>query len=406
MTKRYFIGLSSGSSLFGVDAALVRTEGLGTEMKLKLEHFLHAPFGNELRELLWRTTTSATPEVRHLATLHRVLGETYALAVRQLLEKSRLPAQQILCIGCPGLSLWHDPAGRYPSTLHLGMTGVLAERSGLTTLSDFSSRDLALGGQGLPITAIVDAMLFHHPQEHRVLIHLGSTATIVSLPAQLGANARNLIGYQAAPGTMLLDGLMRLMTNNREHYDAGGKHAVQGRCLDELLERWMQNHFFQQRPPKCVPRHEFGPDFLTRAIEQAKRIGGNLHDVLCTMTHFVASAIVHSLHNDLPAMPMRILLSGRGVRNGFLWHLLEQKLSPLTLEKTDAHGIAIDVCQALAYAGLAALTMDGVPVSLPSVTGASGPRLLGQFSPGSSGNWARCLAWMARQSAPLQSAAA
>jgi anhydro-N-acetylmuramic acid kinase len=406
MVKRYYIGLSSGSSLFGVDAALVCAEGLGTEMTLKVEHFLHAPFGNELRELLRRVTTSPTPEVRLLATLHRILGETYALAVRQLLEQSRLPAQQILCIGCPGLSLWHDPDGRYPSTLNLGMAGVLAERTGLTTLGDFSSRDLALGGQGLPVTAFVDAMLFHHPQEHRVLIHLGSVATVVSLPAQLEPSARNLRGFHAAPGTMLLDGLMRLLTNGREQLDAGGKHAVQGRCLDALLERWMQNHFFQQRPPKCVPRHEFGPDFLTRAIEQAKRLDGNLHDVLCTMTHFVARGIVHSLQHDLPSMPTRILLSGRGVRNGFLWHLLEQKLPPLPLEKTDAHGVSIEACKSLAYAGLAALTMDGIPTSLPSVTGASGPRLLGRFSPGSSGNWARCLAWMAQQTAPFQNAAA
>src|SRR6266851_2527750 len=246
MAQRFFIGLSCGSSLFGVDAALVRAEGTGTEMTLHLEHFLHAPFGHELRELLWRVTVSAAPEVRRLATLHRVLGETCALAVRQLLEQCRQPAQQVFCIGFPGLSLWHDPEGRYPSTLNLGMSGVLAERTGLTTLGDFSSRDLALGGQGLPLTAVVDAMLFHHPQEHRVLIHLGGTASVISLPAQLGPGARNVIGFQAAPGTLLLDGLMRLLTNGRESCDAGGKHAVQGRCLEPLLQRWMQNHFFQR----------------------------------------------------------------------------------------------------------------------------------------------------------------
>ncbi len=384
----------------------MRVEGLGTDCKLRLERFSHAPFGNELRDLLWRVISNPTQEVRQLGTLHRVLGETYALAVKQVLEQARLQASQILCVGCPGQSVWHDADGRYPATLDLGMTAVIAERTGLTTLSDFSSRDLALGGQGMPTTALVEAMLFHHPHEHRVRIHLGSAATVVSLPAQLGLNGRNVLGFQAAPCTMLLDGLMRLLTNGREHYDAGGKHAVQGRCLEPLLARWMQNHFFHQRPPKCVPRHEFGGDFLTRAIEQAKRIEGNLHDVLCTMTHFIAQAIVHSLQNDLPALPKRILLSGRGVRNGFLWHLLEQKLGPLPLETTDAHGVPHDACRALANAGLAALTMDGVPVNLPSVTGASGQRLLGQFTPGSSGNWARCLAWMARQSAPPQSAAA
>ena len=195
---------------------------------------------------------------------------------------------------------------------------------------------------------------------------------------------------------MLLDGLMRLLTNGREPFDAGGKNAVQGRCLEPLLERWMQNHFFHERPPKCVPRREFGPDFLNRAVEQAKRLEGNLHDVLCTMTHFVAHAIVHAVRNFLRAAPARILLSGRGVRNGFLWHLLEQKLNPLPLEKIDAHGIAAEARQAVAHAGLAALTMDGVPINLPSVTGASSSRLVGQLTPGASDNWSRCLAWMAQ----------
>src|ERR1700686_5485691 len=106
MTKRYFIGISSGVSLLGVDAALVRADGFGADMGLSLKHFLHMPFGNELRELLWRISTTATPEVKHLATLHRILGETYALAVKQLLEQSKFPVQEVLCIGCSRLPLW------------------------------------------------------------------------------------------------------------------------------------------------------------------------------------------------------------------------------------------------------------------------------------------------------------
>jgi anhydro-N-acetylmuramic acid kinase len=346
------------------------------------------------------------PETKRLAALHRVLGEHQALAVRQLLEHGRVPAREVMAVGCSGVSLWHDSDGRYPSTLSLGMSAVVAERTGLTVMSDFSSRDIAVGGHGLPLTAIVDAMLFHDEREHRVLVHLGSVANVVSLPGQLGHAWRNVLGFQAGPCTMLLDGLMRLLTNGRESFDAGGKHAVQGRCLEPLLERWMQNHFFQKRPPKCVPCWEFGPEFLNRAVEQAKRIDGNLHDVLCTMTHFVARAIVHALQTHLPTPPTRVLVSGRGVRNGFLWRLLEQMLAATPLEKIDAHGLESEARQAVAHAGLAALSMDGVPVNLPAVTGASGLRLLGTLTPGDAVNWNRCLAWMARQAAPMQSAAA
>ena len=204
---------------------------------------------------------------------------------------------------------------------------------------------------------------------------------------------------------MLLDGLMRLLTNGREPFDAGGKHAVQGRCLEPLLERWMQNHFFQKRPPKCVPRWEFGADFLNRAVAQAKRMDANLHDTLCTMTHFVARAVVHAIKKYLPTPP-RVLLSGRGVRNGFLWHLIEQMLTPVPIEKTDAYNVPGEARSAIANAGLVALTMDGVPTNLPGVTGATGPRLLGAMTPGEPRNWNRCLAWMAHQAAPMQAAAA
>jgi anhydro-N-acetylmuramic acid kinase len=230
-------------------------------------------------------------------------------------------------------------------------------------------------------------------------------ASLVFLPRQFGVTHRHLLGFEAAPATLLLDGLMGLMTKGREFFDAGGKHAVQGRCLEPLLERWLQNHFLHERPPKSVPRREFGVNFLNRAIDQAKAHQGSLHDVLCTMTHFIARAIVSALRNHLPDMPDRILLSGRGVRNGFLWHLLEQQLHPIVLEKTEEHGIAVEACRAVECAGLAALTMDGVPINLPSITGATGQRLLGHITPGATPNWARCLAWMARQAAPLQVAA-
>jgi anhydro-N-acetylmuramic acid kinase len=404
MIHRHYIGLSSGSSLLGVDAALVLAQGLGSDLMFRLERYHHVPHSEGLRDLLLQVTASPTPQLKHVATLHRVLGEAYAVATRQLLDQVRRP--DVLCIGCPGHLLWHDPDGRYPSTLPFGMAAVIAERTGITTLSDFSSRDVALGGQGLPITAMVDAMLFQHPQEHRMLIHLGGVATVVSMPPRSASGGRAIVGFQAAPCTMLLDGLMRLLTKGREPYDASGKNAVQGRCLEPLLERWMTMAFFQRRPPKCVPRADFGADFLNLAVEQAKQMQGNLHDVLCTMTHFVARSIVRSVLGDLPAPPARVILNGKGVRNGFLWHLLEQKLHPIPLEKSDLHGVPAEACKAVAHAGLAALAMDGVPVNLPSVTGATGARLLGQFTPGNSENWARCLTWMVRMAAPAQAAVA
>jgi anhydro-N-acetylmuramic acid kinase len=234
--KRWYIGLSSGSSLAGVDAALVRVEGLGAELCLHLEYFSHMPYARDLRLLLARVHAGA-PDLRALGVLHRVLGEAFASTVRQILEETKRSPTQILAVGCPGHVLWHDPEGRYPATLDVGMAAVVAERTGLTTLSDFHSRDVILGGQGFPLSALLDQRLFHHPGEHRLLLHLGGAASVVSLPAEPGPSLRQVMAFQAAPCGWLLDGLMHLLTGGREPFDPGGKYAVQGRCIDPLLQR-------------------------------------------------------------------------------------------------------------------------------------------------------------------------
>jgi anhydro-N-acetylmuramic acid kinase len=236
-----------------------------------------------------------------------------------------------------------------------------------------------------------------------VLIHLGGVASVLWLPPEPGS--REVLGLQAAPCTLLLDGLMRLLTGGREAFDPGGKYAVQGRCLEPLVERWLGHPLFKRKPPRSVPCHEFGSEFLAQGVELAKQHGGNLHDLLCSATHFAARAIVEAVQRCLPARPDRILVSGGGSRNGLLWRLLEQQLAPVPMERIDRHGIPIEARKALAFAALAALTMDGVPGNVPACTGAAGPRLLGSFTPGHGPNWARCLAWMAGQTAHLRLAA-
>jgi anhydro-N-acetylmuramic acid kinase len=402
--RRWYVGLSSGSSHTGVAAALVRVEGLGTEMAFHAEASAHLPYPRDVRELLLRVAGEPCPGPRQLGLLHRVLGESFANAVRHVVEPARGAGANVLCVGMPGVQIWHDADGRYPSALGLGMAGVVAERTGLTVVTDFVSRDLLVGGQGCPLTALADCLLFRHPREHRVLLHLGGSATLLSIPPD--PRLRDVVGLEAGPGTRLLDGLMRLLTGGRESFDPGGKHAVQGCCLDPLLDRWLAHPVLVRRPPRNIPADEFGPDFLTEAVRLARQADGSLHDLLCTATHFVARAVAQSARRFIPGTPARFLVSGGGARNGLLWRLLEEQLAPVPVEKTDAHGIPADARQAVAFAGLAALTMDGVPANLPAATGAAGPRLLGSFTPGHGPNWARCLSWMAAQTAHLHRVAA
>ncbi|MBV9123727.1 MAG: anhydro-N-acetylmuramic acid kinase, partial [Planctomycetes bacterium] len=333
---------------------------------------------------------------------HRLLGETFAAAARQVADRASFSLHKVQCLGCPGHTLWHEAEGRFPSTLGLGMAAVVAERTGVTTISDFRARDLAAGGQGVPLAALADYLLFQHPAENRILLHLGGVARIVYLPA--GARIQEVMGFEAGPCNLLLDGLIHQATHGRETHDGGGKHAVQGRCLEPLLERWLGHPYLQRRPPKSLLRQTFGEEFILQALNQAQQMHWTWHDVQCTATHFVAGCITRALEQYVPERrsgPCRVLLSGGGVRNGLLWHLLEQQLAGMTLERTDHLGIPTEMRKPLAFGILAALTVDGVPGNVPSATGAAGARLLGALTPGSPSNWARCLAWMAALSAPL-----
>jgi anhydro-N-acetylmuramic acid kinase len=396
MQPRWLIGLASGATVDGVDAALVEAEGSGLELRLRLLHATHQPYPRDLRDLILRAGSAGA---KATCLLHRVLGEAFAAAARHVAEQASFSLHRVQCLGCPGHTLWHEADGRWPATLPLGVPAVVAERTGITTVTDFSARDLALGGQGMPITTLADHLLFHVPGETRVLLHLGGMASMVYLPAD--GDLRQVLGFQAGPCNLLLDGLMQHFSGGREPFDAGGKHAVQGRCIEPLLQRWLDHPGFQHRPPRTFPRQSFGEEFVLQALQLARDNQWSLHDLLCTATHLVAQGITAALMRFLPARPQRVLLSGGGVRNGLLWRLLEQRLEGVSLEKVDAHGIPAWARKAVAHAGLAALTVDGVPGNLMSTTGASGTRLLGSLTPGASANWARCVAWMAQQTGAL-----
>jgi len=389
--------LASGSTADGVDAALVETQGVGLDLGIQLRHSLHQPYPRDLRDLLLKLGGGQALPARQLSLVHRLLGEAFAAAARQAANAATGGLPQIHSIGLGGHHAWHETEGRYPSTLGLGMAAVLAERTGLTVISDFRARDLAAGGLGTALTALVDHLLFHDPREARALLHLGSLASIVYLPPE--PRPRQILGFHAGPCNVLLDALMRHLTGGREAYDAGGKHAVQGRCIEPLLERWLGHPALQRRPPRNVPLVAFSDEFAGQAVQQARQLQGGLHDVLCTATHFVVRCVGQAVERFLPDKPARLLLSGGGVRNGLLWKLLEQRLG-LPLEGIDRYGVPTGARKAVAFAGLAALTLDGVPASLTTATGASGSRLLGSITPGAPANWARCLSWMGSLSTP------
>jgi len=398
MPSRWFIGLTSGTSADGVDAALLEMEGVGLNLKVRLNQALSQPYGHDLRALLIQVAGLGPCDARLLALAHRLLGEKFAAAALQVADRARFALQKVQCIGCTGHTIRHDPEGRFPSTLAVGMAEIVAERTGITTVHDFRNRDMAAGGQGVPLAALADYLLFRDPKENRLLLHLGGLARLVFIPAR--GRIQDLRGFDAGPCNLLLGGLIRQITGGRDTYDPGGKHAVQGRCLEPVLHRWLGHPYLARRPPKSLPRDFFGEAFITQVVDQARREKWDSHDLLCTANHFVTRAVADAIRRFLPSdmTPDRVLLSGGGVRNGLLLQLLQKQLAGIVTERTDAVGVPAEARKAISTGVLTALAVDGVPANVPSATGATGSRLLGSWTPGSALNWARCLAWMAAQS--------
>jgi anhydro-N-acetylmuramic acid kinase len=386
---RTLIGLSVGSGLEGVDAAAVRVEGLGLDLVPRVAPAARVAFPPAVRDVIHSSASSPSPLPPEFL---RTVADAAVFAARQALGKAAVSPRDAFAAGFlepsrPAVAVpvhWPEVAGR------------IAEQTGLTVLHGFASRDRAAGGSARPIAAAADFLLFRDAVESRLLVHLGAVATVFLVPARGSVSAA--FGFEAGPGNQLLDAILFHGTRGKEHLDAGGKKAVQGRCLDALLARWLEHPHLTRTPPKSVHPEAFGRSFLLAAFDAARQLNAGLPDLLCTATHLAARAVGDACRSPLmkPDGPRRVLLSGGGVRNGFLWQLVSQQFGG-SVERTDVVGVPALTRNAAAAAVLAALTCDGVAGNLPVLTGAAGGRLLGHISPGDGRNWARCAAWLADQ---------
>lgn len=392
--SRTFLGLSVGSGLEGADAVAVRAERVGLDLAPRAAPAGRVAFAPAVRDVL-RSAPAAVP-----AECLRAIADTVVFAARQALSKGAVSPRDTFAAGFleparPATSAavhWPEVAGR------------VAEQLGITVLHGFADRDRAAGGTGHLLTAAADYLLFRDPAETRLLVHLGAATSVLVVPA--GGTVTTVFGFEAGPGNQLLDAILFHGSRGKEHFDSGGKTAVQGRVLDPLLARWLEHPHFARTPPKAVRPDAFGRSFLLATFDAARQLGAGLPDLLCTATHLAARAVGDAA--KLPALkpdgPRRVLLTGGGVRNGFLMQLVAQQLGG-TVERADAVGVPALARTATAAALLAALSCDGVSANLPVLTGAGGGRVLGHIAPGDPRNWARCAAWLADQTGDYPRAA-
>lgn len=381
------IGLMSGTSADGVDAALIEVREAAGRPTVELVAFETYAFPPELRaRILAAASDGSTGEV---CRLNAYLGELFAEAAIAVTRAAGLPLTSVGVIGSHGQTLHHLPAEtsegthRVRSTLQVGEPAVIAERTGVTTIANFRPRDMAAGGQGAPLTPLVHHILFGHPERGRVILNVGGIANLTALPP--GCTADAVFGFDTGPGNVLMDEFVRLMGLAECGYDPDGRLAAAGSVRAQLLAELLAHPFISRIPPKTTGREIFGPEMVAAFARRVRILGVEPLDGLATLTAFTADAVAENIRAFvLPTTEVReVVAMGGGSRNEFLMRRLGEALPDCTVLTAEAIGFPGRAVEAVAFAILAYLTAGGRPGNLPGVTGASGPRVLGCIVPGS-----------------------
>jgi anhydro-N-acetylmuramic acid kinase len=362
MASELYVGLMSGTSLDGIDAVLACFD---RPQAVVASHFQALPA--DLRAELASLLRPGSDELHRSALAAHRLGAAYAGAVRELLQRAGVPASRIRAIGCHGQTVRHAPAQGY--TIQIGDGALLAELTGITTICDFRSRDIAAGGQGAPLVPAFHAHAFAHPAVDRAIVNIGGIANITYLPAN-GA----VIGFDCGPGNALLDEWIQ--EQRGLSHDAEGAWAAQGQAIPVLLSRLLSADFFTRSPPKSTGREAFNLAWVRPNVDT----GATPEDVQATLSELTAGSIAQAIQRFCPGT-REVYVCGGGASNLDLMRRLGQRLGGITLSTTASIGIDPDWVEAVAFAWLARETLEGRPGNLPGVTGARGPRVLGCIYP-------------------------
>ena len=362
-----FLGLISGTSVDGIDAALVAFDP-APRVVFGRTYPLDAALAQEVLE---RSQVDADTSLDAVARLDTRLGLAFARAALDALADSGTPASHVSAIGSHGQTLRHDPRGAAPFSQQLGDPNIIAEATGLTTVADFRRRDVAAGGQGAPLMPAFHAAVMHSPAEDRAILNLGGIANLTLLPRQ-----GEVRGFDTGPANGLMDAWCR--RHRGRPYDLDGAFAREGRVHAGLLARLLADDWFALPPPKSTGRDQFQLAWVVARMAQESIAPADVQATLCELS---AATVAEALLASLPAA-RRLLACGGGVRNPLLMERLAHRLPGVAVASTADIGVDPDFIEAAGFAWLARETLAGRPGNLPSVTGARGPRVLGSIHHG------------------------
>ncbi|MBT9315471.1 anhydro-N-acetylmuramic acid kinase [Leptothoe spongobia] len=369
-----FIGLMSGTSVDGIDAALVEVTGkeYNVQIELLATHTGNYPAG--LRNRILSVCHGAPLTMADIVELDDEIAISFADVANHL--------GQADVVASHGQTVYHRPPtnNNLGYSWQLGRGALIAHLTQTPTISDFRAADIAAGGQGAPLVPPVDASLLSDPQRHRCIQNIGGIGNLTYLPPWDRADSppESIIGWDTGPGNALIDWAVHAFSNGTLTYDHDGNWAAQGNPCQTLIDQWLEQSFFKQPPPKSTGRELFGASYGQRCWQEAQAFDLDQADFLATLTAFTAATIVDS-YRQLPRLPDEVLLCGGGSQNGYLRSQLQSRLPDIPILTTDDVGLDSRFKEAIAFAILGYWRWHQHPGNLLTVTGASHPCLLGHI---------------------------
>jgi len=382
----------SGTSVDGVDAAVVDVTHQDEVLKIRLMGYAESPIDEHLRQRIFTLFSPDQSRTDQVCEVNVLLGEAFAgaaaLALRQAGARADLVASH-------GQTVWHQVApGHTRSTLQLGEPSVIAERLGVTTVADFRPRDIAAGGQGAPLASWGDALLFGDQQLSRAVQNIGGIGNVTWIPP--GGQWEAMLAFDTGPGNALIDHAAWRLSGGMQRFDVDGALAKGGRVDDTALAELLDHPYFSLQQPKSTGREVFGAQLVDPFIARCIERGLSTADVLATLTGFTVHAIADQYRRFLPGRPDEVVVGGGGSRNPVLMRLLQQLLDPAQIRLHEEFGLPSLGREAVYFALMGHEALHGRPNTIPSCTGATHPVVMGKVVPGA--NYRELMQRMARSS--------
>ncbi len=376
------VGLMSGTSADGIDAVVVSLRGAPPRLEWQLLAHVAVSFSGALREQIFAAFRPETSSVDRLCRLNFDLGEAFANAALAAIDAAKLKPTNVALIGSHGQTVWHEPPvpDKPGATLQIGSGAVIAERTGITTISNLRARDVAAGGHGAPLASFLDWLLFRHPTRTRAIQNIGGIGNVTFLPSL--AAPGDAIAFDTGPGNMLIDYCATRASAGAQSFDRNGKIAARGRVSQPLLNELIAHPYFRLPPPKTTGRELFGTQFGAQVWERGKQLALTDADIVATVTAFTAESIARAYRDFAPAPIDQVYLAGGGALNPTLVEMIRARLEPTEIHRHDELGLAPSAKEAVLFAVLAYETYHGRAGNLPSCTGARHAVIMGDITPG------------------------